>query len=378
MEIDEALVRMRRNLEWAGIISRSAAVLWIVADLALVPSAAGRSMAVGITAALAEVLINILGVYALRSVGRRRYPLLSAVLLTLDTAAIIAMVFASANGPDPVFWPVLIIPIIVGAYRHQLSGALLVFAAEATAGVLLYVFSPQIMGHRMESDLVSIAPALELIVALMTGLLSRAHRNHLDQLAAARAALREQARELREQALHDPLTGLGNRHLLHEHARTALRPGPPASVLVLDLDGFKEVNDTFGHAAGDELLRVTAERLLAEVRDQDLVTRLGGDEFVVLLHDTDTHRAREVAARLRTAVTAAIQLVAGTVSVDVSIGVASTRDGDLDALMRVADAEMYRVKSAHHLLQDPLGPAATAAAAWRPAVRAGSPDRSSH
>ncbi|WP_433085307.1 diguanylate cyclase [Dactylosporangium sp. CA-052675] len=376
-QVDDALVRMRRSLEWAGIISRAAAVLWIALSLTVFPRVPGMSTVLGIAAAVAEALINLLGVHALRSVGRRRYPHISAVLLAVDTAAIIAMVYSSAASPDLVFWPLLIIPIIVGAYRHQLTGALTVFAAESVAGILLYLYSPQIAGHQVPADLVSVAPGLELVVAVLTGLLSRAHHNHLGQLAAARASLREQAAGLREQALHDPLTGLGNRHLLHEHARSTVHPGVPASVLVLDLDGFKAVNDTLGHAAGDELLRVMAARLRAEVRDHDLVTRLGGDEllrvmaarlraevrdhdlvtrlggdeFLVLLHDTDAHRAHEVAARLRASLTEPVRLGAGTVSVDASIGTATARDGDLDNLMRVADAEMYRIKSAHHLLR---------------------------
>ncbi|WP_433058350.1 diguanylate cyclase [Dactylosporangium sp. CS-033363] len=350
--VDDALVRMRRSLEWAGLISRAAAVVWIVAELVVLPAIPGMSTLIGISAAVAEALINILGVYALRSVAHRRYPRVSAVLLAVDTLAIIAMVYSSAGNPDLVFWPLMVIPIIVGAYRHQLTGALSVFAAEAVAGALLYVYSPQLVGRQVEADLVSIAPGLELVVAVLTGLLSRAHHNHLDQLAAARASLRAQARDLREQALHDPLTGLGNRHLLHEHARASVHPGGPTSVLVLDLDGFKEVNDRLGHAAGDELLQVTAARLRAEVRDHDLVVRLGGDEFVILLHDTDAHRAHEVAARLRESLTQPVRLGADTVHVDASIGAATARDGDLDNLMRVADAEMYRIKSAHHLLRE--------------------------
>ncbi|MFI5909040.1 diguanylate cyclase [Dactylosporangium sp. NPDC051541] len=367
MEVDEALVRMRRSLEWAGIISRTAAVLWIVASLVLLPRVPGLSVPISIASVLAEVFVNFLGGYALRSVGRRRYRRISTVLLAADTAVIIALVYAAAGAPQLVFWPILIIPIIVGAYRHGLSGALLVATTVASAGVLLYALGPQIAGRDMPTDLIGIAPGLEFVVAIMTGLLSRAHHNHLDQLAAARATLREQALGLREQALHDPLTGVGNRHLLHEHARTTLRPGPPASVLVLDLDGFKEVNDTLGHAAGDELLQITAARLLSEVRDQDLVARLGGDEFVVLLYDTDVHRAHEVSARLRAALTAPVQLGSGTVSVDASIGTATARDGDLDTLMRVADAEMYRVKSAHHLLRAAI-----------PASRRADNDRAAH
>src|SRR3954453_13197124 len=94
--VDDALLRMRRSLEWAGIISRSVVVLWIVVDLLALPPARERSAAVGVAAAVAEALINILAVAALRSVGRRRYPRISAVLLAVDTAAIVAVVFAAA------------------------------------------------------------------------------------------------------------------------------------------------------------------------------------------------------------------------------------------------------------------------------------------
>src|SRR5690606_27122716 len=92
-----------------------------------------------------------------------------------------------------------------------------------------------------------------------------------------------QLQELRQQARHDSLTGLGNRLLLEEHLsraiRRAARTGLQGHVLLLDLDRFKPINDTFGHAAGDAVLRTVAQRLLACVRDTDTVTRLGGDEF---------------------------------------------------------------------------------------------------
>ncbi|WP_327001003.1 GGDEF domain-containing protein [Dactylosporangium sp. NBC_01737] len=240
----------------------------------------------------------------------------------------------------------------MAAYRHQLTGALLTWLATSAAGVLLYWQGRLIAGRQVGRDLVTVAPSLELLVALLTGLLSLAHRNHLGQLATAREMLRRQA-------LHDPLTGLGNRNLLHEHARGRLGAGETVSVLVLDLDGFKAVNDSLGHAAGDELLRVVARRLLAHTGDRNLVARLGGDEFVVMLHGTDARTAHQTAERLRAALTAPIALAAGedqpprTIRIDASIGAATARDGDLDDLLRAADADMYRVKAAHRILRPP-------------------------
>src|SRR6185295_13643184 len=97
--------------------------------------------------------------------------------------------------------------------------------------------------------------------------------------------------DLRHQALHDGLTGLPNRKLFLdrlEHAITRARAtGEQAAVLYLDLDGFKKVNDSLGHNAGDLLLRTTAERLAAALRPHDTVARLGGDEFAVLIEDAD-------------------------------------------------------------------------------------------
>ena len=97
-------------------------------------------------------------------------------------------------------------------------------------------------------------------------------------------------------ALHDSLTGLGNREMLHREASRVFeglgRQHAGIAVLVLDLDGFKGVNDQLGHAAGDRLLQVVAERLTAVVRPNDVVARLGGDEFVVIVQDVATHRPR--------------------------------------------------------------------------------------
>jgi diguanylate cyclase (GGDEF)-like protein len=242
------------------------------------------------------------------------------------------------RNPGVELWPLLVVPVLLGAYRHQLLGALLAWVATTAAAVTIYLASVPLLGHQVEQDMVATGPALNLVVAVLTGMLSRAHHRQLRQLIEIR-------RELQHQVLHDRLTGLGNRRMLHEHTRVARVSKELISVLVLDLDRFKAVNDTLGHAAGDELLRFVADQLLHHARNGDLVIRLGGDEFGIVLPGVGVHHAREIADRLRSTLSTPIVLAGEKVRVGVSIGVASATAGELDALLRTADADMYRVKA---------------------------------
>ena len=138
------------------------------------------------------------------------------------------------------------------------------------------------------------------------------------------AHLREENERLRSLADHDPVTGLGNRRrfeeALQEVVGAAQRYHGRMSVLLLDLDGMKQVNDTAGHAAGDEALRAVAEVIASSVRGCDVAVRLGGDEFAVILPATDTAGARIVAERIRARV-AELRLSSG-LRVTASVGVA--------------------------------------------------------
>jgi len=164
-------------------------------------------------------------------------------------------------------------------------------------------------------------------------------------------ARRVAERDLQHRALHDALTGLANRRLFVERLEEAVTgcvPGEAVGVLYLDLDGFKAVNDTLGHAAGDELLRHVADLLARGVRPGDTVARLGGDEFAVVCTQASAAAdAAAVGARLLQALTAPVALEAGEVRVGASIGVAL---GDATAspqgLLRAADAAMYEAKRA--------------------------------
>ncbi len=166
---------------------------------------------------------------------------------------------------------------------------------------------------------------------------------------------------LRHQALHDALTGLPNRALLHARVAAALGAAPdaprPLALLLLDLDHFKEVNDTFGHERGDGLLCEVADRLRHVVRAGDTVARLGGDEFVVLLPGADAAGATRVAADIRAVLDAPLRVEGQVLRVGASVGIAlgPAHGADGTTLLRRADVAMYAAKRARtgHGLYDP-------------------------
>ncbi|MGD9701373.1 MAG: EAL domain-containing protein [Acidimicrobiia bacterium] len=153
--------------------------------------------------------------------------------------------------------------------------------------------------------------------------------------------------ELQHRATHDPLTDLPNRSVFTS-AMSSLAESRslPASLVVIDLDDFKTVNDTHGHPAGDHVLIETAERMRALVRDSDVVARIGGDEFLVLCPNTSARDAAALVRRLREDLPLPIELACGgAVTVGCSIGMATAADvGELDRLLHDADAAMYRSK----------------------------------
>ncbi|HXQ00774.1 MAG TPA: EAL domain-containing protein [Solirubrobacteraceae bacterium] len=166
----------------------------------------------------------------------------------------------------------------------------------------------------------------------------------------------EKTGQLRHQALHDALTGLPNRVLALDRAEQMLararRQNVPVAALYVDIDGFKQVNDTFGHAAGDDLLRIVATRLTGVVREGDTAARLSGDEFVVLVEGSALDAGAElVAERLLEVLRQPYDIemsgeLGRQLSITPSIGVASGLRGDAIELLRDADLALYEAKAA--------------------------------
>ncbi len=196
----------------------------------------------------------------------------------------------------------------------------------------------------------------------------------LDALAGivdtiAQGIERKRAEEaLRHQALHDALTDLPNRVLLRDRLdgelRAIHRHQRPLALLLLDLDRFKEVNDTFGHQQGDLLLQEVARRLRDSLRDSDTVARLGGDEFAVLLPDSDACGAVAAAHKLRAALDAPVPIEGHVLHVEASVGIALCPEHGTDAatLLSHADVAMYAAKrqrsgfTVYDALHDPYSP----------------------
>jgi diguanylate cyclase (GGDEF)-like protein len=169
------------------------------------------------------------------------------------------------------------------------------------------------------------------------------------QAARALAAVTELKERLAHEARHDPLTGLANRSQFSLRVEAALaREGTAPAVMFLDLDDFKGINDTLGHAAGDALLVAVADRLRSSLRDDDLAARMGGDEFAVLLEHAPTSvEAERAAERVMAALVAALTVQERSVRVRASIGVAlaSSGAGSAAELLRNADLAMYTAKA---------------------------------
>jgi diguanylate cyclase (GGDEF)-like protein/PAS domain S-box-containing protein len=155
--------------------------------------------------------------------------------------------------------------------------------------------------------------------------------------------------ELTHRAHHDPLTGLPNRALLLRRLDEALNATPTArsrtAVAVVDMDGFKDVNDALGHGAGDELLQIAAQRLMGCVREHDMAARLGGDEFAVMCSEVDLEQAVAIADRIVQALHEPFVVAGHHVSVGASVGIVpSSTAGTADDLLRDADIAMYVAK----------------------------------
>jgi diguanylate cyclase (GGDEF)-like protein len=243
----------------------------------------------------------------------------------------------------------LVVPAAAVALRDLLSGRLPDVGSIAIGAVVLLLVSCR--------QLLTVRENLQL-VAKLTGSQS----------------------ELRQQALHDVLTGLANRRLFRERLEESLRTMSPEEIAVVfvDLDDFKLINDTMGHATGDDLLRQVANRLQTCVRGTDVAARLGGDEFAVLLTGGGLVAAQAVAARLNRAMRQPILFGAQPVFIQASIGIAAGLDGGLNGgtgsdssqqLLEQADMAMYAAKDAGKARVEVFEPAMRERLLDRAAVR---------
>jgi diguanylate cyclase (GGDEF)-like protein len=252
----------------------------------------------------------------------------SALVRIPLTCLVAALLVAAAGGGDAFFLCVPLALLLAGparSWHEAAAGAALVTLAGSAPAMASPGFGP--------------APSPILIVAVVAGSVA--------VLGAVRARLEREREAMRRSALTDPLTGAANRRGLGErieyeivrHAREARK----FAVVMIDLDGFKAVNDRFGHHAGDELLRDVAGSLHDAVRDQDTVARLGGDEFCVLAPETDRAGAAHLADKVREAVA---RVTTGLDTLSASVGAAVYPDDGTAplAVLEAADAAQVAAK----------------------------------
>lgn len=227
--------------------------------------------------------------------------------------------------------------------------------AAASFPVGTVCLSVNALGGPQLGTVVSVSSIAMLAMTLFTSSLDARMRS---SLKVANVKLESANEELRKRAFEDPLTGLPNRmlfedrmvHALQRHARAAEqiseRKVGKVAVLFVDLDGFKPVNDSLGHAAGDEVLKEAAARLRAVARDVDTVARIGGDEFVLLMEDVPSLAdCVSLASRLIAALTAPLEVAGRRVALSGSVGIAAYPDhGAGEHLLKHADAAMYTAK----------------------------------
>jgi len=181
--------------------------------------------------------------------------------------------------------------------------------------------------------------------ALLVGLVMHHNRRTARAIAAGES-------QLRHLALHDPVCGLPNRIYFSERLETVIgevrRGGPSAAVFYIDLDHFKDVNDTLGHHIGDELILNVTQRLSRVMRSEDLVARLGGDEFAIITNcASDSYSLQAIAGRIISAVCAPYAISGHNIIIGASIGIAviDRRAGDAADILRYADMALYRAKN---------------------------------
>jgi diguanylate cyclase (GGDEF)-like protein len=294
---------------------------------------------------LVPVLVNLVTGRA-KAVNAEQVPNRTQLLaLAIDAVVILAVVaLFCLDDPRSDAFVLLLLPQLQMATTRRLPLMIATAAVSGVAFVGIEVVAAGINDVAAPWSMIGSRLALLVLGAAILGRISRLLARHM-------SSLRELHRAVAHRALHDPLTGLPNRALFFERVGVALarqeRSGVRFAVVFVDLDDLKMVNDTLGHSAGDELIRVTARRLRDELRTTDTPARLGGDEFAALLdepgNDDDLEKlARRLVDRLGQPISSS----ALHLRVSVSIGVAtSERISSADELLHRADTAMYRAKA---------------------------------
>jgi diguanylate cyclase (GGDEF)-like protein len=298
----------------------------------------------------APVFLAYLGLSLVFQLVIRRRIARSALVVAMgvvDIALVTLLVHLLGSTQTALTFLYLLIPIVFATTtsRRSVSMTLAVLGSLAYVALLVLevrgvlAFAPALPGSVPPSHVFAFFCGAVVVIALLST------TRFVSQLITA---LRDANSRLREQSQRDELTGLYNRRYLHTRLDAELgrvQRGAKLMVLMVDLDGFKRVNDEIGHEAGDKVLQAVACALLQATRRSDVVARYGGDEFLVLLPDTTVEGCRSVAARIIDQAREAAHDNYPSIPVTASVGVATARvRDDAAALVRRADEAVYAAK----------------------------------
>jgi diguanylate cyclase (GGDEF)-like protein len=348
---EEELHRSRSSGLAVTVVALLAVPAWGGFDLLLEPDRARTFILLRFACELP--MLALLGMLWLRPIGRRRPELLTCLVLAVVQSEIAWMVVRASQARD--FYLLGFSLAVYGSGcvmggRPRWTGAVIAITWLALGAALLT--APHSLSAR---DLA--AAAFYLATASIVGLVGHVQRERLsngERLARVRLE-REQAHtsellnRLERLSHEDPLTGLANRRRwdarLEQGCADARTTGSAISVILIDIDRFKDVNDRHGHDGGDQALREVGVLLTTSVRTSDLVARLGGDEYGVLLIDTDAVGATAVAEKLRAAASRLRSLHPGSISLSLGVAAAAGAEAQPDQLVRRADRQLYRAKA---------------------------------
>ncbi len=291
---------------------------------------------------LPAVLLGLLSLYLPHPSRRVSVSLIAPVLVA--GTGVCAMIPQLAPATGYLYYAGVLVVILFGYILALLN----FIQGSAVAFVLIGVYLGTVLWIGTPVEIV-VSNMFFLVSASLLGMFGAyTYERHRRRLFVQRLELERLSRELEHQATRDPLTGLHNRREMENRLREvqgmAARYGLPAVVAILDLDDFKSVNDTAGHATGDRFLRTFAVQLTREIRETDHAFRYGGDEFLVILPNTTLEAARPIAKRLVNAgKRVADEFGVAGQGVGCSVGLARVRPDDDDCLERV-DMGLYKAK----------------------------------
>jgi diguanylate cyclase (GGDEF)-like protein len=332
------------RLEWRIVLGRWLAIAFVATALNVNVLPEARA-----TAAYGVLIAAFAYSLALQQLIRRHSVLMeSGRLPTLGDAVLCALMFPILGGFEHPVYPVLYLVMISAGIRLGFIRGLLLAATVGLIDGIGMFTADGTLGAGF-----TIRTGVLLATVLITSYLHEESAKTETELAERLGQSEALNRALEHQALHDGLTDLPNRTLLHERLRQAIANrvesgGGSVALLVIDLDRFKEVNDTFGHQYGDLLLQQIGDRLREAIGPVGTIARLGGDEFAVLLSNADELRAQRMARQLMQLLEESFTISEHTVDVGASIGIALSPEhgADADVLLRRADVAMYLAKRA--------------------------------